>query len=570
MSGTLVKNFSCVDFNAEKFVKDLSTECVGAEELRHQRANIQELSENTSAMLKRNVYQNYIQFIETAKEISHLESEMYQLSQLLCEQRSLLSALGTNQMVGIEFEHTTAVGFENDFDYILKEEEPKQKLIKLLENVDGAMNLIDTSGRVCLHEGSLLELDPIEGTPLKKIHAYLFNDILMIASWLSQSNKISLSKCKMQAVYDLKSLAVINIRDLGNVKLAFKLLAFPDTRVFQCASAITKKEWLEKCDQAKKLKVSQATLPNIDIEKKSVGVQQFFPTSRSVPLDFNTIENRIEAEHCHFLPEWILEVTEDLDSCIAQRHFDDAFNLLDRTKTYIQNMQTTQNFCNLKAKIHGRSNSLINVLRKELEMSAEAKSLQGGGLRSARRAVKLLIRLNHSAQACQLYLRLCSAVLKARLRRVKREGSILPYIKQMSAIVFSNISEMSQKFLKIFFPHTTCTSAFIVWCSHELRLFTSHVIKQMFIPQVPLTTLAECIMILRDHCEQKKLIRDNIRYIHDVIMTRTLELYKSVTGQDFKKLIALQEQLYSNLTSSNNPKPAPRTSIPKYSTTEYI
>lgn len=40
-----------------------------------------------------------------------------------------------------------------------------------------------------------------------------------------------------QALYQLESLAVINIRDLGPVKYAFKLMMFPDTRVLQCANA---------------------------------------------------------------------------------------------------------------------------------------------------------------------------------------------------------------------------------------------------------------------------------------------------------------------------------------------
>lgn len=39
---------------------------------------------------------------------------------------------------------------------------------------------------------------------------------------------------KFDAFYELGSLAVVNVRDLGNVKYAFKLLAFPDTRILQC------------------------------------------------------------------------------------------------------------------------------------------------------------------------------------------------------------------------------------------------------------------------------------------------------------------------------------------------
>ena len=42
-----------------------------------QRKVIQTLSDDTNNQLKKNVYQNYSQFIETAKEISHLETDMY-------------------------------------------------------------------------------------------------------------------------------------------------------------------------------------------------------------------------------------------------------------------------------------------------------------------------------------------------------------------------------------------------------------------------------------------------------------------------------------------------------------
>lgn len=53
-------------------VKELSQRCVGGLELLQQRQKIQALSEETNSQLKKNVYQNYMQFIETAKEISRI------------------------------------------------------------------------------------------------------------------------------------------------------------------------------------------------------------------------------------------------------------------------------------------------------------------------------------------------------------------------------------------------------------------------------------------------------------------------------------------------------------------
>ena len=60
----------------------------------------QTLSEDTNSQLKKNVYQNYGQFIETAKEISYLESEMYQLAHMITEQRNLLLELMDSSILG--------------------------------------------------------------------------------------------------------------------------------------------------------------------------------------------------------------------------------------------------------------------------------------------------------------------------------------------------------------------------------------------------------------------------------------------------------------------------------------
>lgn len=51
-------------------VKELVQECVGGAELQQQKSKIQTFTEQTSSSLKRHVYANYMQFIETAKEIS--------------------------------------------------------------------------------------------------------------------------------------------------------------------------------------------------------------------------------------------------------------------------------------------------------------------------------------------------------------------------------------------------------------------------------------------------------------------------------------------------------------------
>lgn len=68
-----------------------------------------------------------------------MESEMYQLSQLLSEQRALLSTLGSTRTTGVVFEDLSESQQENSADPVSKEEEQKQKLIQLIENVEGAL-----------------------------------------------------------------------------------------------------------------------------------------------------------------------------------------------------------------------------------------------------------------------------------------------------------------------------------------------------------------------------------------------------------------------------------------------
>nr|CAD7420394.1 unnamed protein product [Timema poppensis] len=165
------------------------------------------------------------------------------------------------------------------------------------------------------------------------------------------------------------------------------------------------------------------------------------------------------------LPEWLLEVPEDLDVCIAQRHFEEAFNLLERAQDYFNKSSDNNkdpvltdirrylviikdvlrnHLIVARRKVDARAKALTEVLMKELEVSPD-KSLQGG-LRAARRA------------ACELFLKLCSSILKAQLKRVKREGATVLYIRQLGGIFFSNLTDMAREFLRAFPSSPSCSS----------------------------------------------------------------------------------------------------------------
>ncbi|XP_060528320.1 exocyst complex component 8 [Cylas formicarius] len=490
------------DFSPEKYVKELSHNYVGGLELKNLRKKIQSLSEETSGNLKRNVYHNYVQFIDAAKEISHLESEMYQLSHLLSEQKSLLTALSSTSIL----EDRTHVNIERDnrLDRNELEEENKQKMTVIFENVEGCKEILDVPARTYLFEGDLLEIDPTENTALKFVHVYLFNDGLMVTTRNTRGR--GLMKFAFESFYELASLAVVNVRDLGNVKHAFKLLIFPDTRVFQCSSNSSKKEWLDKIDQVKKARLAS------DQQKRESSIEK--SPSRSMisvgsPLaNSTTMEPAETAITTH--PDWFLNVVDELDVCIAQRHFEEAVNLLEKATRYVQTLPQADHASEVQRKADVKRNHLIEVLMKELEVNPN-KSLQGG-LRAARRAVRLLNQLGRSAQSCALFLKLCSSILKIQCKRVRRESSTTTYVRHLSSVVFTNMCHMSEEFARAFSDSPSCTSSYVVWSSQEVSVFISHFIKQAFMPQTSLSTIADCVVLVREQCERLWAYGMDFRY----------------------------------------------------------
>uniref|UniRef100_A0A1B6FB48 Exocyst complex component 8 n=1 Tax=Cuerna arida TaxID=1464854 RepID=A0A1B6FB48_9HEMI len=489
MADVSVKKFEAVGFLPDKYVKEISQVCVGGQELQQFRSKIQTLAEESSAALKKNVYHNYMQFIETAKEIAHLESEMYQLSHMLTEQRTLLSTLASS-----------SVAPQAPLESPQLETKTEDKRINLLatiaEKVEGCASLLDNKGRGLCHEGDLQELDPLENTPLHRVHAYLMTDILLIATWIS--NRKGPAKYKFQAQYELDSLAVVNVRDLGNVRHAFKLLAFPDSRVFQCTSNSAKKEWLDQFEKAKKAKNNQ---DHPKREALSTSDQHFLVPADSIDSSSNPFGEPDEGESVEENVEWLREVSEDLDVYIAQRHFEEAHSLIEKTRECLDKAPSLPANIEIRRKLDLRVASLINALTAELTVSSE-KSFQGG-LRAARRSVRLLNLLGRSTQACDLFLQLCTSILKAQLKRVKREGATVTYVKRLGGIFFSNLADMTREFYGRAFPNSpSSASVFVVWASQELSHFTSHLIKQIFMPQASITSLAECVQTVRSQCEQ--------------------------------------------------------------------
>lgn len=374
------------NFDPQNHVKHLSQQSDGDRDLQEHRQKIQNLADETAQNLKKNVYKNYRQFIETAKEISYLESEMYQLSHILTEQKSIMESI-TQALLSTDKDETSK---EMQAAFPKETEEVKQRtLTSLLEKVEGGKNIMDTPGRHLVYNGDLVEFDVDNMSPIQKVHAFLMNDCLLIANWLP--NRRGTVKYKYNALYDLESFAVVNVKDNPPMKDMFKILMFPDSRIFQAENSKIKKEWLEILDETKKNKVTK------DSHKK----EEEPPTSparpevSTNPFDVDDEEPADAEDHVDLSLDWIVELPEDLDVCIALRDFEGSVDLLDKLKEYLKDQAVTQRVRELRLRVDERVRQLTEVLVFELSPD---RSLRGGP-RATRRAVSQLIRLGKQHHA---------------------------------------------------------------------------------------------------------------------------------------------------------------------------
>ena len=92
----------------------------------------------------------------------------------------------------------------------------------------------------------------------------------------------------------------------------------------------------------------------------------------------------------------------------------------------------------------------------ELRVSPD-KSLQGGP-RAASRAVLLLSRLGQASQACDLFLKHRSALLKHNLRQLKTEGATTLYIKRITSLFFPFVADTGREISRVFPKNKVCAS----------------------------------------------------------------------------------------------------------------
>lgn len=147
--------------------------------------------------------------------------------------------------------------------------------------------------------------------------------------------------------YDATKIAVINIKDLDGVKNAINVITPDGAKIFQCISATTKNEWIDKFEMALKFnqlkkKKGPAPQPPATTKPKPIEVKISKSATRSSVASDTTVTTSSptstlgepDVPIINYGPDWLTTAHEEIHTLIAQRHFEDALALITKCEEY--------------------------------------------------------------------------------------------------------------------------------------------------------------------------------------------------------------------------------------------
>jgi hypothetical protein len=485
----LEDKLSSVDFDVNAYIKEVAFQYDSSEDLLQHKKRIQMVAERTAQKLKQNVYQNYALFIDTSREISALEAEMYQLSHMLNEHQGLTSTIQT--VTQSEASHNIAVPAEPDT-------QEKYTIASLLETVEGSSTVTEVPSRYIVYMSNLYEVDD-KMEAVEQVRAFLLNDSLLLATLINTKRKGPV-KYQFRTLYELDNLAVLNIKDTDKMKHMFQIRMFPESHMFQADTESVKTQWIQHLETTKqKLVTERENFKNINLSPAMQKLGSRRPRNASDGPIRTLTRQMTEVS----MPAWVKDAPENLDVFIAQREFEQAVDLIDKMKRHIKDCPDQISLKDIRARVNYRINHLGEVLMKELQ-SSPSGSLRGGP-RAARKAISLLLRLGRATKACELFLANHSRINEHELKQIKLEGATTIYITNVSSTFFNSLSNAAREFSEAFKNNTSSFSSFVTWAIREIDSFLRNYCVESIFPPVKsnlnFTMVTECVSIIRAQCK---------------------------------------------------------------------
>lgn len=173
-------------------------------------------------------------------------------------------------------------------------------------------------------------------------------------------------------------------------------------------------------------------------------------------------------------PDWLLSAGEEIQSLIAQRHFEETLALIVKCEEHFASDSTFHRATEIAEKVCDRicrweitklmdilsiialqikqlKSSLSNVLLFELS-NCQSRSLHAA-LISSRRPLKLLAEMGKAREACGTLLRVCTTAIRTSQRQARRNNL------EISQLFFCDLTQVASEFLKAFSTQSACISS---------------------------------------------------------------------------------------------------------------
>uniref|UniRef100_A0A914E4H4 Exocyst component Exo84 C-terminal domain-containing protein n=1 Tax=Acrobeloides nanus TaxID=290746 RepID=A0A914E4H4_9BILA len=490
----LASNFNAAE-HVNQFLKTIRSGEEGRR-LQNYRANLQTKNNTASEAIKDVVFDHYRQFIETSKEISHLEREIYQLSSLLSEQKNLIENL--MEMNGQEKRSSGSTSTQSGGNIA---HHSTQTLLQKMDGVASFLNTLKENDRILLQNEMLL-LDSETMEPVHPIYLVLFTDTLLIGHPTSGGKY----RFHLSSTHSIDNLAVVNVKRAMS-DLVLQLLIFPEQIYIKCENGRVKKEWFDGIEHAKRTKEQENSLvrqATIRAKRKSIakGNGQQFPSRGRAHDNISMIseegygqQDKSPEGNVTALEDtqWLKDLINELQDVISHRHMEQAVEMILEWKS-----------CDCKdpainAKFASLEQTVVKMLSEEIR---RPRALHGGAKAVLSRPLNLLKNLDRETYAVDLYLKRRSSALRAAARELTVSEEPLSYVRQASKLFVNEIVEVADEFKN----QPKCYCLVLQWCSGELSLLLS-LVRRNVIEVAP--TMAVCVRtwcILLTQCDKLTVI----------------------------------------------------------------
>uniref|UniRef100_A0AC35FNL0 Exocyst component Exo84 C-terminal domain-containing protein n=1 Tax=Panagrolaimus sp. PS1159 TaxID=55785 RepID=A0AC35FNL0_9BILA len=481
------------NFNAAEYVNEfLSTVKSGDEvtKLQKLRRSLTAKDATSSEAIKDIVFERYRQFIDTSKEVSQLEREIYQLSTLLTDQKNLIESLMDKVEHG---KRTTTTATNNSSTN--SSQNILQSLMQKMDGIASVLNNLKDHDKILLQsEMILLDLNTME--PLHPIMLVLLSDSLIIGFPADNSKY----RFQLHSVHTLDSLAVVNVKRTPGSQITgeqiLQLLIFPDQIYIKAESARAKREWFEGIEQAKRRQQQENSLvrqATIRAKRRSIAGQGTL-TSKNRNIDAAIVEEEsfvepdVDQKATQEDVQYCIELYNEIQEFISKRDLEGAVEMINDFKGVNCKDQV------VNSKWAAIERTVVKMLSDEIKSPGALH----GGSQVIHRNMDLLCSLNRATYAMDLFLKRRSKALRQAASELAVSEEPLSYVKQVSALFVNGILDVANGAKSQ--PKNLCLM--LQFASSEMKLLLNLIRRNVIEVAPTIAVLSHTWRILDQQCRK--------------------------------------------------------------------